>query len=84
MKSFSFNGQSSLDILADELFVCEFETSENLPTTTREVIKGETNKYRNVSNYFGIKDSDSLILPVGLVKKTGNPFSIDERDIIEG
>ena len=84
MESFRFNGKSSLDIIEDELFICEFETSESLPTTTREVIKGETNKYRNVSNYFGIKDSDPLILPVGLVKKTGNPFSIDERDVIEG
>ena len=73
MKSFTFNGKSSLDILEDELFVCEFENSGNLPTTTREVVKGETNKYRNVSNYFGVRDSDSLILPIGLVKKTGKP-----------
>ena len=84
MKSFTFNGKSSLDILEDELFVCEFENSGNLPTTTREVVKGETNKYRNVSNYFGVRDSDSLILPIGLVKKTGKPFSIMERDTIEG
>lgn len=84
MQSFLFNGQSSLGILEDELFVCEFEINENLPTVSREVIKGETNKYRNVSNYFGIRDDDTLILPIGLVKKTGKPFSIMERDIIEG
>lgn len=84
MKSFIFNGQSSLDILDDELFLCEFETNSSLPTATREVIKGETNKYRNVANYFGSKDSDSLQLPIGFVKKTGKPFSIVERDAIEG
>ena len=84
MKNFTFNGESSITILEDELFVCEFETSEMLPSTTREVVKGETNKYRNTSNYFGTKDSDPLILQIGLVKKTGKPFSILERDIIEG
>ena len=84
MKSFEFNNKSSLTILDDELFVCEFETNETLPATTREVVKGEINKYRSVSNYFGVKDSDSLTLPIGLVKKTGKPFSIIERDVIEG
>lgn len=84
MKSFSFNGKSSLSILEDELFLCEFEISNTFPTHTREIIKGETNKYRNVANYFGTKDSDSLQLPIGFVKATGKPFSIYERDIIEG
>lgn len=84
MQSFTFNGKSSLTILNDELFVCEFETSESLPTTTREIIKGETNKYRNTSNYFGVKDSETLSLSIGFVKKTGKPFSIVERDVIEG
>ena len=84
MKSFTFNGQSSLTILNDELFMCEFETKESLSTITREVIKGETNKYRNTSNYFGVKDSETLLLPIGFVKKNGKPFSIAERDTIEG
>ena len=84
MQSFTFNGKSSLDILNEELFLCEFESSTNLPTNTREIIKGETNSYRNVANYFGTKDSDSLQLPIGFVKISGKSFSIYERDIIEG
>ena len=84
MQSFTFNGKSSLDILNEELFLCEFESSTNIPTNTREIIKGETNSYRNVANYFGTKDSDSLQLPIGFVKITGKSFSIYERDIIEG
>lgn len=84
MKSFTFNGESSLNVLDEELFVCEFEDNNMLPTITREVIKGETNKHRNTPNYFGVKDSESLLLPIGVVKKTGKPFSIMERDIIEG
>lgn len=84
MQNFVFNGESSLTILEDELFICEFETITSLPSMSREVIKGEINKHRNVPNYFGVKDSDSLVLPIGMVKKTGKPFSIAERDVIEG
>ena len=83
MKSFTFNGQSSLDVLDDELFLCEFETSGTLPSYSREIIKGEVNRYRGVANYFGVKESESIVLPIGFVKKSGKPFTVSDRDAIE-
>ena len=84
MNSFTFNGKSSTNILDEELFICEFESIDVLPTITREIVKGEVNRYRNVANYFGTKDSETLQLSIGLVKSSGKPFSIEDRDYVEG
>ena len=84
MNSFTFNGKSSTNILDEELFICEFESIDALPTITREIVKGEVNRYRNVANYFGAKDSETLQLSIGFVKSSGKPFSIEDRDEVEG
>ena len=84
MNSFTFNGKSSTNILDEELFICEFESIDALPTITREIVKGEVNRYRNVANYFGTKDSETLQLSIGFVKSSGKPFSIEDRDEVEG
>ena len=84
MNSFTFNGKSSNNILDEELFICEFESIDALPTITREIVKGEVNRYRNVANYFGTKDSETLQLSIGIVKSSGKPFSIEDRDNVEG
>ena len=84
MNSFTFNGKSSTNILDEELFICEFESIDALPTITREIVKGEVNRYRNVANYFGVKDSETLQLSIGFVKSSGKPFSIEDRDEVEG
>lgn len=83
MKKFIYRGESSDTILDDPLFMCEFEVSSSLPYSTREVIKGDTSIYRNVPNFYGVKESDGLILPIGFVKETGKPFLIEDREAIE-
>lgn len=45
------------------------ETEDNFGLS-REIIKGSTTSYRSISNYYGVKYSDVLIIPFFIIKDT--------------
>ena len=63
--------------------LCEFETSEYLPATHREALKGTPTSQKARVNYYGTVRNEQLTFPVSFVKITGKPFTKNERHLIE-
>lgn len=83
MEKIIFNGKNSETILATKLFLCEFNSSDELPYVEREVIKGETTINRNIAPSYGSKYTDVINKEFALVKEDKSAFDKDDIRAIE-
>lgn len=86
MRYFSFNGSSCASILGANkpLILVSFDDGvDEVPGSSREVIKGNTSIYKNVANEYGNKFSDVLTFDYGLMKASGELITSAEQETIE-
>lgn len=82
MKSFTYNGVSTNDIVDKPLLIVQFDKETDINGFNREIVKGEKTLLRQETNHYGAMYSEDTHYEFYLVKNDGSPFSeVEHRKI---